>query len=58
MGLDTKIYWLIDRQAQCDFDFGSWCRGQFGNPEERERPPLEVATRQRLVKTEKTLCVL
>jgi hypothetical protein len=22
MGLDTKIYWLTDRQSQCDFDFG------------------------------------
>jgi hypothetical protein len=21
MGLDTKTYWLIDRQSQCDFDF-------------------------------------
>jgi hypothetical protein len=21
MGLDTKIYWLNDRQSQCDFDF-------------------------------------
>jgi hypothetical protein len=21
MGLDTKIYWLTDRQSQCDFDF-------------------------------------
>jgi hypothetical protein len=21
MGLDTKIYWLSDRQSQCDFDF-------------------------------------
>jgi hypothetical protein len=20
MGLDTKTYWLIDRQSQCDFD--------------------------------------
>jgi hypothetical protein len=20
MGLDTKIYWLTDRQSQCDFD--------------------------------------
>jgi hypothetical protein len=37
---------------------GSWGRWQFGNPEEGERPPLEVATKQRLVKTEKTLCVL
>jgi hypothetical protein len=26
------------------------------NPEEGERPPLEAATKQRLVKTEKTLC--
>jgi hypothetical protein len=30
----------------------------FENPEEGERPPLEAATKQRLVKTEKTLCVL
>jgi hypothetical protein len=21
MGLDTKIYWLTDRQSQCDFEF-------------------------------------
>jgi hypothetical protein len=21
MGLDTKTYWLTDRQPQCDFDF-------------------------------------
>jgi hypothetical protein len=21
MGLDTKIYWLTDRQSQCTFDF-------------------------------------
>jgi hypothetical protein len=21
MGLDTKIYWLTDRQSQCDFNF-------------------------------------
>jgi hypothetical protein len=25
----------------------SWGRGQFGNPEEEERPPLEAATKQR-----------
>jgi hypothetical protein len=30
----------------------------FENPQEGERPPLEAATKQRLVKTEKTLCVL
>jgi hypothetical protein len=33
-------------------------RGQFANPEEGERPPLGDATKQRLMKTEKTLCVL
>jgi hypothetical protein len=32
----------------------AWIRGQFGNLEEGERPPLEAATKQRLVKTEKT----
>jgi hypothetical protein len=21
MGLDTKTYWLTDRQSQCNFDF-------------------------------------
>jgi hypothetical protein len=33
-------------------------QGEFANPEEEERPPLEAATKQRLVKTEKALCVL
>jgi hypothetical protein len=36
-------------------------RGHFGNPEEGEHPPLEAATKQRLVKTqqtEKTQCML
>jgi hypothetical protein len=37
---------------------GSWGRAEFGKPEEGERPPLEAAAKQRLVKTEKTLCVL
>jgi hypothetical protein len=32
--------------------------GEFGNPEEGERPPIETATKQRVVKTEETLCVL
>jgi hypothetical protein len=31
---------------------------QLGNPEEGEHPPLEASTKQWLVKTEKTLCVL
>jgi hypothetical protein len=33
-------------------------RGQFGNPEEGERPSLEADTKQRVRKTEKTLCML
>jgi hypothetical protein len=24
MGLDTKTYWLTDRQSQCDFDFDNF----------------------------------
>jgi hypothetical protein len=32
--------------------------GQFRNPEEEQRSPLEAATKQRLLKAEKTLCVL
>jgi hypothetical protein len=65
MGLDTKTYWLTDRQSQCDFDLTAVVgseklvteAGQFGKLEERERPPLETATMQRLVKSEKTFCV-
>jgi hypothetical protein len=30
---------------------------EFEKPEEGERPTLEVGTKQRIVKTEKTLCV-
>jgi hypothetical protein len=33
-------------------------RGEFGNPEKGKRPSLEAATKKRLVKTEKNLCVL
>jgi hypothetical protein len=39
---------LLQREA------GSWDRGQFGNAEEGERPPLEAVTR-RLVKTEQAV---
>jgi hypothetical protein len=38
----------------CDLllsEVGSWGREPFGNLEEGERPPLEAATKQRLVKT-------
>jgi hypothetical protein len=37
---------------------GSWGQGEFGNTEEGERTPLETATKQRLVNTENTSCVL
>jgi hypothetical protein len=38
---------------------GSWGQGYFGNPEEGERPPLEAATKQWLVKTwlDTSVCV-
>jgi hypothetical protein len=72
MGLDTTTNWLTDRKWQCNFDFvesfesrscykwefGSWGTGIFGNREEAERLPLETATKQLLVKTEKTLYML
>jgi hypothetical protein len=61
MGLDTKTYWLTDRQSQCDFDFdfdnpGSWvlsierqfCTGGF----EEKRYLEECGC------GEKTLCVI
>jgi hypothetical protein len=58
MGLDTKTAWPTDRRSYHNLDFGansqlraaetgSWGRGQFGNPEEGERPPLEAATKHR-----------
>jgi hypothetical protein len=37
---------------------GSRGGGHFGDPEEGKRLPLEAATKQRLVKTEKTSCVM
>jgi hypothetical protein len=60
MGLDTKTYWLTDRQSQCDFDFDYW-ELQFWEvkswqlrPERvRKRSPLEAPTKQRLLKIEK-----
>jgi hypothetical protein len=43
MGLDTKTYWLTDRQSQCDFDFdlsrnGIDIRGGWSSP-----PPSEFS---------------
>jgi hypothetical protein len=36
--------------VQLLWEAGSWGRGQFGNPEEGERSPLETVTKKRLVK--------
>jgi hypothetical protein len=56
MGLDTKTYWLTDRQSQCDFDFDfrdslemaeEWEIGVRWSPCAEERPLLEAATKQR-----------
>jgi hypothetical protein len=49
---------LIDsvRSNSCEMrEADSWGCGQFGHPEEEERPPLEAGTKQRLSNTEKTL---
>jgi hypothetical protein len=48
----------LESDSRDKWDAGSWGWGQFGNTEEGERPPLEPATKQKLMKTEKTLCVL
>jgi hypothetical protein len=46
MGLDTKTYWLTERQSQCDFDF----KGV--NTEAEEATALAAVTRKGLVKRE------
>jgi hypothetical protein len=40
------------------YEGGSWGQGEIGNPEERERSPLEAATKPRIVKTQKIVCDL
>jgi hypothetical protein len=58
MGLDTKTYWLTDRQSQCDFDFelGQFCtrvcKEKTSASEAEESPMLETVARERLVKTQ------
>jgi hypothetical protein len=42
----AKIEDFHMRSVRCELlllEAGSWGRGQFGNPEEGERPPLEAA---------------
>jgi hypothetical protein len=38
MGLDTKTYWLTDRQSQCDFDFDFDLTESYRLVAEEERP--------------------
>jgi hypothetical protein len=52
---------MIELVESCScekWEAGSWGRGQGGNLGEGGRQPLKAATKQRLVKTEKNLCVL
>jgi hypothetical protein len=37
-------------ESRCCYKLVAEARGYFGNPEEGERPPLAVVTRQRLLK--------
>jgi hypothetical protein len=49
-GQPRELLWF----SRCDvflLKASSWGRESFGNTEERERPLLEAATNQRLVKT-------
>jgi hypothetical protein len=66
---DRLAYWpsvntwfeLFEPVESCScekWEAASWDRRQLGNTEEGERPHLEAATKQRLVKSKKTLCVL
>jgi hypothetical protein len=43
MGLDTKIYWLTDRQSQCDYDFDLITGDE--NPGDRIQKDKEEKTR-------------
>jgi hypothetical protein len=59
----SAVSWLVSEEFYGKFEncccsvVVRWGLGPFENPEERKRPPLKAATKQRLGKTEKTLCV-
>jgi hypothetical protein len=55
--LYNELSWVLERKplrfSRCElllWEAGSWGRGYFGNPEERESPLLEAATTERLMK--------
>jgi hypothetical protein len=62
MEFEKKVAELVTEQLLFNYcellQAGNWGRGPFGKPEEGERPLLKAATKQRLGKIEKTLCVL
>jgi hypothetical protein len=41
MGIDTKTYWLTDRQSQCDFDFDF----EDGHSSDRSKRTERIGTR-------------
>jgi hypothetical protein len=53
-----QIIWDYGELQSEKWVAGSWGRGEVGNPEKGERPRLKAATKQRLMKTERALCVL
>jgi hypothetical protein len=67
MRLDTKIYWLNERQSQCDFDFESVTRGSSALEAVNRGPELvklknphckKAVARERLVKTQQAEKIL
>jgi hypothetical protein len=60
VGGSCEVAAMIESADSCScekWEAGSWNRGQFWNQEEGDHQPWETATKQRQVKTEKTLCV-
>jgi hypothetical protein len=54
----VRLLLVFSRPKVLLLEAGTWGSGEFGNLEERERPPLEAANRQRLGRTQKILWVL
>jgi hypothetical protein len=51
MGLDTKTYWLTDRQSQCDFDFDPVSSVELCTGDREDRTwACEAVARERLEK--------
>jgi hypothetical protein len=57
LGVSQWVEWVYSNSVEVQL-LGAQARRQFRNPEEGERPPLEAATEQRLVKTGTLVCVI